>query len=85
MREKTVLMGHLLPLIGVDFSPHRLVIVTADANNLFFWKSDDGSKLSSIDLSKLNSIDLRPFGPISGVQWSPSRLLKKSLVSEVGL
>jgi WD40 repeat protein len=70
LREKTALMGHLLPLVGVDFSPGGQVIVTADANNLFFWESD-GSKLSSIDLSKLNSIDLRPFGPISGVQWSP--------------
>jgi hypothetical protein len=63
LREKTVLMGHLLPLVGVDFSPGGQVIVTADSNNLFFWKSDDGSKL--------NSIDLRPFGPIFGVQWSP--------------
>ena len=71
LREKTALMGHRLPLVGADFSRGGQVIVTADANNLFFWKSDDGSKLSSIDLSKLNSIDLRPFGPISGVQWSP--------------
>lgn len=62
LREKTVLVGHRLPLVGVDFSPGGQVIVTANSNNLFFWKSDG---------STLNSIDLRPFGTIIGVQWSP--------------